>query len=97
MYSADRAAATTCSPSCTGESTHCPSLWLPPGFPAAEREYISRHSALEGLPGHSTCACPAKVNPSILADERYQYLFSVEVVNELVLQGVCPFGKPTGK
>jgi len=32
----------------------------------------------------------ARVNPSILEDERYQYLFSVEVVNELVLQGV-PF------
>ena len=41
--------------------------------------------------GILTYALPqAKVNPSILADERYQYLFSVEVVNELVLQGV-PF------
>ena len=32
----------------------------------------------------------ARVNPRILEDERYQYLFSVEVVNELVLRGV-PF------
>ena len=32
----------------------------------------------------------AKVNHNILEDERYQYLFSVEVVNELVLKGV-PF------
>lgn len=32
----------------------------------------------------------AEANPLILEDERYQYLFSVEVVNELVLRGV-PF------
>ncbi|MCB9039883.1 MAG: argininosuccinate lyase [Lewinellaceae bacterium] len=32
----------------------------------------------------------AQVNPHILEDERYRFLFSVEVVNELVLQGV-PF------
>lgn len=32
----------------------------------------------------------ARVNPNILEDERYQYLFSVEAVNELVLQGL-PF------
>ncbi|MCO6493943.1 MAG: argininosuccinate lyase [Phaeodactylibacter sp.] len=32
----------------------------------------------------------ARVNLRILEDERYQYLFSVEVVNELVLRGV-PF------
>ncbi len=32
----------------------------------------------------------AKVNTRILEDERYRYLFSVEVVNELVLKGV-PF------
>ena len=41
--------------------------------------------------GILTYALPqAKVNSSILEDERYQYLFSVEVVNELVLKGI-PF------
>ncbi|MCO6478711.1 MAG: argininosuccinate lyase [Phaeodactylibacter sp.] len=41
--------------------------------------------------GILTYALPqAEVNARILEDERYQYLFSVEVVNELVLQGV-PF------
>jgi argininosuccinate lyase len=28
-----------------------------------------------------------EVNPAILKDERYQYLFSVEAVNQLVLEG----------
>ena len=28
-----------------------------------------------------------QVNPDILRDERYQYLFSVEAVNQLVLEG----------
>ncbi|RMG79724.1 MAG: argininosuccinate lyase [Bacteroidetes bacterium] len=32
----------------------------------------------------------AKVNPQILKDDKYKYLFSVEVVNELVLKGM-PF------
>ncbi len=41
--------------------------------------------------GILTYALPqAEVNARILEDERYQYLFSVEVVNELVLQGT-PF------
>ena len=41
--------------------------------------------------GILTYALPqAEVNLRILEDERYQFLFSVEVVNELVLQGV-PF------
>lgn len=46
---------------------------------------------LKDCMGILTYALPqAEVNPHILEDERYQFLFSVEVVNELVLQGV-PF------